>query len=81
MIKLQAGWLLLESALKASLLALTSLLAAAHSWATLMQQVRGGQIRKPWQVSSGNSREWAGLPTINLQPPPPPIPETTAGDA
>lgn len=44
---------------------------------------QGGQIRKPWQVSSGNSREWARLPTINLQPPPPPppIPKTTAGDA
>lgn len=30
----------------------------------------GGQIRKPWQVSSSNSRERARLPTINLQPPP-----------
>lgn len=36
MIKLEAGWILLKYALKDSLLALTSLLAAAHSWATLM---------------------------------------------
>lgn len=36
MIKGEAGGILLEYALKESLLALTSLLVGAHSWATLM---------------------------------------------